>query len=47
MWFVVAAETPAQCDAALERIGRATGLPVHAFPKQREYRVELRLAASH
>lgn len=47
MWFVVAAETPAQCDAALARIGQATGLPVHAFPKQREYHVELRLSAAH
>jgi DNA-binding Lrp family transcriptional regulator len=46
MWFVVAAETPEQCDAALARIGQATGLTVHAFPKQREYHVELRLAAS-
>lgn len=43
MWFVVAAETPALCDAALQRIGRATGLAVHAFPKQREYFVELKL----
>lgn len=43
MWFVVAAETPAQCDAALKRIGQASGLLVHAFPKQREYFVELRL----
>lgn len=47
MWFVVAAESPAQCDAVLERIRLATGLPVYAFPKEREYRVELRLAAAH
>jgi DNA-binding Lrp family transcriptional regulator len=46
MWFVVAAETSAQCDAALERIRLATGLPVYAFPKEREYHVELRLAAT-
>jgi DNA-binding Lrp family transcriptional regulator len=46
MWFVVAAESPAQCDGALERIRLATGLPVYAFPKEREYHVELRLAAT-
>jgi DNA-binding Lrp family transcriptional regulator len=46
MWFVVAAESPAQCDAALERIRLATGLAVYAFPKEREYHVELRLAAA-
>lgn len=43
MWFVVAAETPAKADDALQRIGRATGLPVLAFPKEREYFVELKL----
>lgn len=43
MWFVLAAETPALCDAALARVGALTGLAVHAFPKQREYFVELRL----
>jgi DNA-binding Lrp family transcriptional regulator len=46
MWFVVAAETPAQCDAAIERIRLVTGLPVYPFPKEREYHVELRLAAT-
>ena len=46
-WFVVAAETPAACADALSRIEQATGLKVHAFPKQREYHVELRLAAAH
>jgi DNA-binding Lrp family transcriptional regulator len=45
MWFVVAAETPAQCDAALARIERESGLPVQAFPKQREYFVGLKLPA--
>jgi hypothetical protein len=40
---VVATETPAEADAALTRIEVATGLPVWAFPKEREYRVELRL----
>jgi len=43
MWFVVAAETPAQADDALRRIEAATGLPVRAFPKEREYFVELKL----
>jgi DNA-binding Lrp family transcriptional regulator len=45
MWFVVAAEAPAQCDAVLARIGEATGLQVHAFPMEREYHVGLRLPA--
>ena len=43
MWFVVAGETAALCNAALERIARESGLPVHAFPKEREYFVELKL----
>ena len=43
MWFVVAAETPAAARAACERIGALTGLPVHAFPKEREYFVGLYL----
>ena len=43
MWFVVAAESPAQATEVLQRIEGATGLKVHAFPKEREYRVELRL----
>ncbi|MBP6899286.1 MAG: Lrp/AsnC family transcriptional regulator [Burkholderiaceae bacterium] len=43
LWFVVATETPAQADAVLADIEAATGLRVLAFPKQREYFVELRL----
>jgi DNA-binding Lrp family transcriptional regulator len=43
MWFVVAAESTAQADAVLARVAAMTGLPVHAFPKEREYFVELRL----
>ncbi|GAD22023.1 Lrp/AsnC family transcriptional regulator [Acidovorax sp. MR-S7] len=43
MWFVVAAESPAQAADALAHIEAATGLPVHAFPKEEEYFVELRL----
>lgn len=43
MWFVIATETHALADAALARIGAVTGLQVHAFPKEREYFVELHL----
>ncbi len=43
MWFVVGAETPALVDAVLSRVTALTGLPVHAFPKEREYFVEFRL----
>jgi DNA-binding Lrp family transcriptional regulator len=46
MWFVVATESAAQCDAVLARIAAATGLEVHAFPKEREYCVGLRLPAA-
>jgi DNA-binding Lrp family transcriptional regulator len=45
MWFVLAAETPAGIDAAIMRIERETGLPVLAFPKEREYFVEMKLVA--
>jgi len=45
MWFVLATETPDGIDAALAAIERTTGLPVLAFPKEREYFVELRLPA--
>ena len=43
MWFVLACESAAQSAAALARVTELTGLPVHAFPKEREYFVELRL----
>ncbi len=43
MWFVVAAETPEAAWAACQRIEAITGLPVHAFPKEREYFVGLYL----
>lgn len=43
MWFVVAAETPGGAWAACERIETITGLPVHAFPKEREFFVGLYL----
>jgi DNA-binding Lrp family transcriptional regulator len=43
MWFVVAAETPAELAATVDAIEAATGLEVHAFPKEREYFLELKL----
>ena len=43
MWFVVAAESNDHAQATLGRIAELTGLQVHAFPKEREYFVELRL----
>ncbi|MBQ0960095.1 Lrp/AsnC family transcriptional regulator [Ideonella sp. 4Y11] len=43
MWFVIATETEDAVPAVIARIEAAAGLPVMAFPKEREYRVELRL----
>ena len=43
MWFVIAAESQAQADQALAHIRHLTDLEVLAFPKEREYFVELRL----
>jgi DNA-binding Lrp family transcriptional regulator len=43
MWFVVAAETPEVAWATCDRIEAATGLPVHAFHKEREFFVGLYL----
>ena len=45
MWFVLATETPQGIAEAIARIERDTGLPVYAFPKEREYFVEMKLAA--
>ena len=45
MWFVLATESPGDIDAAIDRIERETGLPVFAFPKEREYFVEMKLVA--
>lgn len=45
LWFVLATETPAEIAATIARIEAATGLPVLAFPKEREYFVELKLEA--
>ena len=46
MWFVVAAESPQAIDDCVRAIEAQTGLAVLRFPKEREYRVELRLPAS-
>ena len=45
MWFVLATATPEDTGATLRAVERATGLPVLAFPKEREYFVELKLTA--
>lgn len=45
MWFVIAGETPAKVSQACQAIEAATGLKVYAFPKEREFFVELRLSA--
>lgn len=45
MWFVLATETPEGIPEAIARIEAATGLPVFAFPKEREFFVELKLEA--
>lgn len=45
MWFVLATETQDGIAEAIARIERDTGLPVYAFPKEREYFVEMKLEA--
>ena len=45
MWFVLATETPSGIADVIERIEAATKLPVFAFPKDREYIVEMKLHA--
>jgi DNA-binding Lrp family transcriptional regulator len=45
MWFVLATETPEGVARAIAAIEQATGLDVFAFPKLREYFVEMKLAA--
>ena len=44
MWFVLATETPDGIAEAIARVEGDTGLKVHAFPKEREYFVEMKLA---
>jgi len=43
MWFVVAAESAAAAEAVLQHIEVDTGLVVWRFPKEREFKVELKL----
>ncbi|WP_374408538.1 Lrp/AsnC family transcriptional regulator [Hydrogenophaga sp.] len=43
MWFVIAVERAEQVARVTEQIEAMTGLPVYAFPKEREFFVELRL----
>ncbi|HZV55505.1 MAG TPA: AsnC family transcriptional regulator [Rhodocyclaceae bacterium] len=45
MWFVLATERPEGIADAIARIETATGLNVAAFPKEREYFVEMKLHA--
>lgn len=45
MWFVLATETKSGIADAIDRIERDTGLPVYAFPKEREFFVEMKLEA--
>lgn len=45
LWFVVSADSPAEADATLARIGALSGLEVHAFTQEREYLVGLQLPA--
>jgi DNA-binding Lrp family transcriptional regulator len=43
MWFVLGTETPEGIAAAIAKVEAATGLAVYAFPKEREFFVELKL----
>lgn len=45
MWFVLATETQGGIVEAVAQIEKDTGLPVYAFPKEREFFVEMKLAA--
>lgn len=45
MWFVLATEKPEGITEAIACIEAGTGLPVHAFPKEKEYFVEMKLQA--
>ena len=45
MWFVLATETKAGIAETIARIERDTGLAVYAFPKEREFFVEMKLEA--
>ena len=45
MWFVLATETQAGIAEAIARLEHDSGLPVYAFPKEREFFVEMKLEA--
>ncbi|MCC6466797.1 MAG: Lrp/AsnC family transcriptional regulator [Alphaproteobacteria bacterium] len=45
MWFVLATQRPEEIDQAVARIEEATGLTVHAMPKEAEYFIGLKLVA--
>lgn len=45
MWFVLATEKPEGIAEAIAQIEAETGLPVHAFPKEKEYFVQMQLEA--
>ena len=45
MWFVLATETVGGIAQAIAAIEQSTGLTVYAFPKEREFFVEMKLAA--
>jgi len=45
MWFVLATEKKSGIAEAIARIERDTGLVVYAFPKEREFFVEMKLEA--
>lgn len=45
MWFVLATAAPEGIAKTIAAIEKATGLPVFAFPKEREYFVEMKLHA--
>ncbi len=45
MWFVLATATPQGIAETIAAIEANTGLPVFAFPKEREYFVEMKLRA--
>ena len=43
MWFVLATENAGAIDELIRRIETVTGWPVFAFPKRKEYFVEMKL----
>jgi DNA-binding Lrp family transcriptional regulator len=45
MWFVLATETQGGIAEAVAQIEHDTDLPVYAFPKEREFFVEMKLEA--